>query len=97
MMHIVKHSADPINAMILSKDGKTIAISTITTTTRIRIRILNDWRMLSLIPMGGSEMALGRSPSPHRTSAVITSGRELGFISHRPRGTAGALTSRELW
>jgi hypothetical protein len=76
-MHIVKHSADPISAMIRSKDGNTIAISTITTTTRMRIRILADWRMLSRTPFGGSETALGCSPSPHRISTVATRGREL--------------------
>ena len=80
-MQMVKHRADPINAMILSKDGKTIDSNTITTTTRMRIRILNDWRMLSLTPFGGSVIALGGNPSPQRISTVATRGRELNGVS----------------
>ena len=97
MMQIVKHRADPISAMILSKDGKTTAISTITMTTRMRTRILNDWRMLSLTPFGGSVIALGGNPSPQRTSTVATRGRELDRVRDLvTQMTKGALTSEEL-
>lgn len=81
MMQIVKHRADPINAMILSKDGKTTDIITMTTTTRMRIRILDDWRMLSLNPFGGSVIELAGNPRPQRTSTVATNGRQLNYVS----------------
>ena len=45
MMHIVKHKADPISAMILSKDGKTIATKTMTNTTKMRIIAVDDRRI----------------------------------------------------
>lgn len=47
-MQIVKHNADPIKAMILSKDGNTIAIATITTTTKMRMVAWSDRRMVSV-------------------------------------------------
>ena len=46
MMQIVKHKADPIRAMILSKEGKSTAMKTIITTTRMRITAFNNvWSM----------------------------------------------------
>lgn len=84
MMQMVKHRAEPIKAMILSNDGKTIDNITITTTTRMRTRILDDCRMLSLTPFGGSVIELGGSPSPQRTSTVATRGRQLNHVSDLP-------------
>lgn len=40
MIHIVKQRQEPINAMIRSKEGKIMAMVTITSTTRTRTLIL---------------------------------------------------------
>jgi len=82
MMHIVKHKADPISAMIRSKDGKTIAMSTMTTTTSIRtMPVENRWK-IPCSPFWSSEFIRGRSPSPHSTSTVATRGRQLYAVSN---------------
>jgi len=81
MMQIVKHKADPISAMIRSKEGKTIAMSTITTTTSIRIIPVENRRTIPCSPFWSSEFIPGRSPSPHSTSTVATRGRQLYAVS----------------
>ena len=43
-MHMVKHNADPINAMMRSKDGKRIAMIVIMMTVKIRILNLSKPR-----------------------------------------------------
>lgn len=51
MMHTVKHNAEPISAIILSNDGKTIAIRAIAATMRMRIIAVDDWRIIPRSPL----------------------------------------------
>lgn len=79
MMQIVKHKQDPINAMILSKEGKTTAMVTMTTTVRTRIIIFDDWRITPSTSLVWFADASGRVCSPQRISRVATRGRQLSF------------------
>lgn len=81
MMQMVKHKQDPINAMILSKAGKTTARKTIITRERTRIIILANWRIASFVSPERLAVASGRDWTPQRTSIVDTRGRQLEFTS----------------
>lgn len=73
MMQIVKHNKEPMSAIMRSKDGKTMAIKTIRTSTNTRIRALP---IVTAFP-DASVLFREAGSRPHRTSAVAMSGRAL--------------------
>ena len=76
-MQIVKHSKDPMSAMMRSKDGKTMAMKTMTTSTKTRIRALPIVAAFSDASLPWCEEWWFEESRPQRTSAVAMSGRAL--------------------
>jgi hypothetical protein len=80
MMQIVKHNKEPMRAMMRSKDGKTMAMKTIRTRTKTRIRALPIVTAFPDASLLCCEEWFDES-RPHKTSAVAMSGRALGYVS----------------
>lgn len=75
-MQIVKHNKEPMRAMMRSKDGKTMAMKTIRTRTKTRIRALPIVTAFPDVSLLCCEEWFDES-RPHKTSAVAMSGRAL--------------------
>lgn len=75
-MHIVKQREDPINAIMRSNAGKTIAMNTISAIRKMRIAILTVWWILSLEGEWRDADSLCES-TPQMTSQMAISGRQL--------------------
>ena len=76
MTQMVKVSAEPANAMMVSKDGMRMAIRRMTTIVAIRIEILRAPRADPEMPIRAVEgMVTGERPK--RCSIVTTIGRAL--------------------
>lgn len=69
---MVKHSEEPMNAMMLSKAGKTMAMRTNSTTTDTRMTILRSPRV-NEVRLGEEERVCGSRPE--KNSMVETMGR----------------------
>lgn len=82
-MHIVKHRAEPISAIILSNDGKRTAMQTIRTITAIRIAAFEASRSTDFIAPCWLDCPSGRGTSPQRTSMVATRGRQLQRVNRK--------------
>lgn len=76
-MQMVKHRKDPKKAIILSKDGKTTARTTMRAMLKMRIATRIIARSLFPITLDWFSMVSGPIPTPQRTSAVATKGRAL--------------------
>lgn len=77
MIQIVKHKALPINAIMLSKAGKMMAMITNMTITAMRIMTLSMPRVQEERPTRDSLSDTARESSPEKTSIVETMGRAL--------------------
>lgn len=76
-MQMVKVRAEPESAMILSKDGKRMAIRMMTRMVEMRMRNLKRPRVLPARPIKVEEGGRDCGVRPRRTSTVTTIGREL--------------------
>lgn len=74
---MVKHSAEPIKAMMRSKDGTRIAMMRITTMMAIRMVHFSRPRDQPDRPMRPGEGETARASSPQKISIVLTMGRAL--------------------
>lgn len=77
MMQMPNTSAEPQNAMIVSKDGTRIAIITMTTQVAIRMAHFRSPRVYPGRPTKPVEGDTVRALSPHKISRVNTIGRAL--------------------
>lgn len=72
---MVKHRADPMNAMILSNAGKTIAMMTNMMMVIMRTANFKNLRLQLLSPAREGWSATARASRPVSTSIVLTIGR----------------------
>lgn len=76
-MQMVKVRAEPDSAMILSKDGKRMAIRIMTRMVEIRMRSLRTPRVLPGRPVKVEDGGRDCGVKPRRSSTVTTIGRAL--------------------
>ena len=94
-MHMVKHNADPINAMIRSKDGTRIAMIVMMMTVSIRIPSFSKPREKPDMPTIPVELDRARTSSPAAISTVLMIGRALNSSVKVPFSVeVGALASK---
>lgn len=82
IMHMPKHKTEPIKAIIVSNDGKIIAIKSMTTVVNIRIAIRSRPRLKLERPTKRDEKGTFAGSTPRKPSIDLIIGRALqGFIS----------------
>ncbi len=88
-MQMVKVSADPDKAMILSKEGKRIAMRIIIRMVVVRMAVLRRPRVEPERPVRDGLEGMDCAESPRRTSVVVTIGRALVWGVSQEEKNAG--------